>query len=62
MKDWLINLFGYICALLIIASMVGGSHQITRFRRARQAETMFPIPPQLRFKIADTKLNDGKGK
>jgi hypothetical protein len=45
MIDWLINLFGYTCALLIIASMFGGF--IKLYDRGRSIVMFFiNIPTQ----------------
>jgi hypothetical protein len=54
MRDWLINLFGYICALLIIASMFGG--YIKLYDRVRGIVMFFiNIPHNAHAFIAEAK-------
>ena len=54
MIDWLINLFGYTCALLIIASMFGGF--IKLYDRGRSIVMFFiNIPHNTQALIAEAK-------
>lgn len=54
MKDWLINLFGYVCAFLIILKVLGTP--VTVYYRVKSIVMFFiDIPHNTRVFIADAK-------